>query len=134
VILLAAYAVAWLPCARWLFRRWRIAEALITETAGKRCIADHRYGGAGCCYKDRSNLPDTADALASALAMIAAVAWPVVLLAIAVRWRPDGSLRANTRDAIALVLPSRRKARRRPLPDIRVAALELASRDPEAPG
>lgn len=126
MILLAAYAVAWLPCARWLYRRWRVTDVLVREASGHRCGADHtdyRYGR--CCYRHPQNFRETADGLAAACAMAAAVLWPAALLTIAVRWRPEVSLWANTRNGVALVLlPSRRKARRRVRLDARILAAE----------
>ena len=79
-ILTGAFA-AWLVTARALYARWR------GLTRGKRDCNTHgstRYRVHRCCYDQTRS----ADGEAAALAVLAALAFPLVLLVALVRFRP----------------------------------------------
>jgi hypothetical protein len=139
IALAVAYAAAWLPCARWLFRRWRAGDAAIRSAANTSCrLAHDRYGVGSCCYRQPANRPAAADSHAAAWAMGAATLWPLALLAMAVRWSPrDGLRRQASSLARAVLAPSRySEERRKAQRDAFIAAAEiecdLAGRDPLA--
>jgi hypothetical protein len=91
--LAAGYSAGWFTSARWLFRRWRSIQGPLT------CERDHessRYGGYNhynrCCVDDARQSTTSYEA-ATAGAMFASLAWPVVLITVLVRCEPLKALR-----------------------------------------
>jgi hypothetical protein len=75
--MIAEIAACWIPwwfvTARWLYGRWR-------------GFTWHRFD-----YLARRVTRRCPDGMAAAMAMLAALAWPLVLLTVLVRWRPPRS-------------------------------------------
>jgi len=94
-IILGCYAVAWLFTARLLFARWRQAEigSRYCETHGsatsRRLDARYPFGTkpVKCCLDQ----PGWADWFAASAAAAAALIWPAVILAVAIRFRPPAT-------------------------------------------
>jgi len=96
-----AYFAGWVTAARCLFARWRPGRDPV------RCVRKCQAGSNGGfhdiqCYrqrrKDLTRVAIDADSAAVQYAMLAALAWPVILLAWAVTARPpelDGERRAR---------------------------------------
>ena len=82
-IVLGCYAVTWLLTARILFARWRGAD-VGRRDCHRHGSEHHRFKSDKCCYDSTS----AADGEAAFYAITAAVAWPLVLLVAAVRFRP----------------------------------------------
>jgi hypothetical protein len=88
--LLGGYAAAWAVTARTLFTRWRPGR--VPVRCDDACCADSGQRHVVPCYrqmrKDLTRVVIDYDRDAITWAMLAAVVWPVLALAVAVAFRP----------------------------------------------